>query len=117
MEMKEFNPSQSDGCSIPHALRIILPPETPAQRACCVAHDGAYFCGGSKLDRAIADAELLICLLHTGMDVDLAQICFSAVRSFGKAHWNDGKGNKGRYSDDPPDEIAPDPMSAHPWNE
>ena len=86
-----------DGFSVPKALRIIIPKETPEQIAVCNAHDVAYTAGGTRRDRAVADAHLLLGLLMNGMDVDLAHRYHVAVRIFGKAHW-DGA----RYTDDPP---------------
>ena len=91
---------QFDGCSVPTALRLFIPLETPEQRAMCVAHDVAYHAGGTRRERAIADAALLLGLLNTGMDVDLAEQYHVAVRVCGKAHWGDGT-----YTDEP--EPAP----------
>lgn len=79
-----------DGCSVPRALRLIIPLETPEQRAICNTHDLWYQNGGTKRQRALADAHLLIGLLQTGMDVDLAEKYHLAVRAGGKAHWRDG---------------------------
>lgn len=80
-----------DGCSVPRALRLVIPNETPEQREVCVTHDLQYRNGGSKRQRAVADAHLLLGLLETGMDVDLAERYHTAVRLFGKAHWRDGE--------------------------
>jgi hypothetical protein len=92
----------SDGCSVPKALRLVIPQETPAQVAVCVQHDRAYYEGGTRLDRAVADARLLLGLLWDGhMDVDLAERYHTAVRIFGKPHWDNGGG---RYSDEPPED-------------
>jgi len=96
-----FNPATSDGCSVPTALRLLIQRETPAQIAVCVHHDGDYYYGGSRRDRAVADAKLLLGLLRADMDIDLAHEYHLAVRAGGKAHWNDGAGVLGRYSDDP----------------
>lgn len=78
-------------CSVPKALRLIIPHETPEQVAVCVSHDLAYNNGGTKRQRAIADAKLLLGLLETGMGVDLAQQYYIAVRVGGKPHWRDGR--------------------------
>jgi hypothetical protein len=86
--------TEPDGCSVPKALRLVIPTETPAQTAICNAHDTAYINGGTRRDRAIADANLLLGLLQTGMNVDLAEQYHVAVRVAGKPHWNGG------YTDD-----------------
>lgn len=92
----------SDGCSVPKALRLVIPHETPEETAVCNAHDDAYDKGGTRRDRAIADSHLLLGLLTNGMDVDLAEKYHIAVRIGGKTHWKDG-----RYTDDIP---APAPL-------
>ena len=79
-----------DGCSVPAALRLFIPHETPEQIAVCTSHDLAYNNGGTRRQRAVADAHLLLGLLETGMDVDLAERYHIAVRIGGKAHWRDG---------------------------
>lgn len=95
-------PPFADGCSVPRALRLVIPRETPAQVAVCDAHDGAYHDGGTRRDRALADAALLLGLLRTGMDVDRAERYHTAVRLFGKDHWIGG------YTDEPaPTTSAP----------
>ena len=79
-----------DGCSVPRLLRLVIPQETDEQREVCYTHDMWYNNGGTKRQRAIADARLLLGLLDTGMDVDLAEKYHTAVRVMGKAHWRDG---------------------------
>jgi hypothetical protein len=91
-------------CSVPRSLRFLAPIETPEQQACCAAHDQAYAAGGARRDRAIADAEFLVCLLRHGMDLVLAAQYHAAVRTFGEAHWN---GGSGLYSDDPHEMLDP----------
>lgn len=81
---------QWNGCSVPRALRLLIPQETPAQRDVCNTHDLMYQNGGTRRQRALADAHLLVGLLETGMDVDLAEEYHLAVRAGGKAHWRDG---------------------------
>jgi len=97
-----WDPALSDGCSVPKLLRLVVPMETPSQVAVCVEHDRAYYLGGSSRDRAIADATLLLGLLHAGMMIESAERYWMAVRAGGKAHWNDGEGVMGRYSDEVP---------------
>ncbi len=82
-------------CSVPKALRLIIPEETPEQQEVCREHDIAYALGGTQRQRAIADCKFLLGLLQTGMDVDLAHKYHAAVRICGKFHWGDGK-----YSDE-----------------
>jgi len=79
-----------DGCSVPRALRLFIPKETPEQVAVCNNHDLAYINGGTRRQRAIADAKLLLGLLETGMEVELAEKYHTAVRVMGKFHWRDG---------------------------
>lgn len=93
----------SDGCSLPKFLRIFIPRETPMQIAVCVAHDKAYTIGGDRRTRAIADCNLLIGMLITGMNVDLAHQYYTAVRCCGKPFW--GSGN---YTDDVIDAGKPE---------
>ena len=85
-----------DGCSVPRALRLLVPMETEAQRACCITHDLWYQNGGTRHQRAVADATLLLGWLSTGMDPDLAWQQITAVRLFGLPHW----GPEGRYIED-----------------
>ena len=84
----------SNPCSVPAALRLVIPQETPAQQAVCARHDIAYAAGGSRRDRAIADALFLVGLLEQGMDVDLASRYHVAVRIFGKPFWTGGYGEQ-----------------------
>ena len=78
-------------CSVPKALRLLIPQETPQQVAVCIGHDMAYNNGGTKRQRAIADAKLLLGLLETGMDVDQAERYHTVVRLMGLSHWRDGE--------------------------
>jgi len=84
-------------CTVPRALRLVIPVETPEQLAVCQGHDLAYNNGGSKRQRAVADAKLLLGLLETGMDVNRAEEYYLAVRLGGKPHWRSG-----RYTDEEP---------------
>lgn len=85
-----------DGCSVPRALRLFVPQETAAQRDVCDTHDLWYNNGGTRRQRAVADAHLLLGLLETGMDVERAEQYHVAVRVCGKPHW----GPAGRYVDE-----------------
>ncbi len=82
-------------CTVPRALRLVIPVETPEQLAVCQGHDLAYNNGGSKRQRAVADAKLLLGLLETGINEELAEGYYLAVRAGGKSHWRDG-----RYTDE-----------------
>lgn len=86
------------GCSVPAALRLFLPHETPEETAACVTHDLAYSNGGTRRQRALADARLLLGLLEAGMAVDRAHQYHAAVRLCGKPHW----GPRGVYVEDEP---------------
>ena len=86
-----------DGCSVPRLLRLVIPQETPEQREICNTHDLWYENGGTKRQRAVADVKLLLGLLLTGMDVDLAEQYYDAVRRYGQPHW----GQDGEYIESP----------------
>lgn len=77
-------------CSVPKLLRFAIPEETMEQQLVCLAHDGAYAKGGSRKDRAIADATLLLGMLEANMDIDLAHKYHVAVRVCGGVHWFGG---------------------------
>ena len=83
--------SMSDGCSVPSLLRPFFP-LTPEQRQACVRHDEKYYYGGTKADRLIADATLMIEWVLADMDVVQAEHGFQAVRAGG------GPGGRKRYS-------------------
>jgi hypothetical protein len=74
-----WNPATSDGCSIPALLKPFFH-ITPEQRKACVRHDRAYYYGGTKEDRLIADATLMIEWLRAGMTEEQAQSGFEAIR-------------------------------------
>lgn len=86
-----MTPAVWNGCSVPRALRLFIPQETPEQVDVCNTHDLWYRNGGTKRQRALADARLLVGLLETGMDVDQAERYHTAVRLLGKSHWRDGE--------------------------
>ena len=98
MPRPPWRDEQSDGCSVPRLLRIFAPMESPEDRLVCVEHDRAYYAGGTRRDRAIADAMMLLGHLANGvMDVDEAHRRHVAVRIGGKQYW----GENGRYTDEP----------------
>lgn len=51
---------------------------------CCGFHDNAYAAGGTEQDRAIADAEFLLCMLMWDVPPDIAELRWWAVRRHGK---------------------------------
>lgn len=83
-QLPPWDPSTSDGCSIPDPLRPFFP-NTPAVRACCVKHDQSYYFGGTEEDRLAADCQLVIDWLKTGdVTASQAQTAFEAIRLFGR---------------------------------
>jgi hypothetical protein len=93
-----WEPSLSDGCSVPKALRFWAPIEGPADLAVCLEHDRAYYYGGTEREKAIADAELLLGHLRNGhMSVAECHRRHTAVRMAGKSHW----GEYGVFTDEP----------------
>lgn len=74
----------SDGCSVPDWLRKIIPYETAEECLACIAHDRAYYYGGSKKDKLIADLELFVNLVAAGMPVWLATLYYAGVRAGGR---------------------------------
>jgi hypothetical protein len=100
-EKPPWDPSMSDGCSVPRLFRVFAPLEDAANLEVCLEHDRAYYYGGTRRERAIADAKMLLGHLERGMDVDEAHRRHAVVRMVGKAHFGDG-----RYTDDPSAEPA-----------
>ena len=103
MSLPRWDPSLSDGCSVPRALRWLIRTETPACRACCLSHDESYFRGGTAEDRLNADTAFMCCLISAGMPKALAQLYFLSVRAGGvpwlripKVSWGFG-GNRFVY--------------------
>ena len=72
----ELAPFTSDGCSA-------FPDGTPAQQElwldCCIAHDFAYWQGGSYQDRLVADEELQACVAAVG-EPEIAALMLAGVR-------------------------------------
>jgi len=78
-----LKPFVSDGCSrFPDGT-----PEHPGLwRDCCVAHDLAYWRGGTFAERAAADTELRRCVEQRAGRL-LADVMFSGVRIGGSPYW------------------------------
>lgn len=75
-----LQPFSTDGCSMfpDHALR------GPADWcSCCVAHDLAYWRGGTEAERLAADQELQRCVQDSAHDPQLAAAMFAGVRAGG----------------------------------
>jgi hypothetical protein len=82
MPLPPWDPSSSDGCSVPEPLKQFFP-NTPAVRAVCVRHDARYYRGGTREDRLIADAIFLRDLVEAGVNAETAEKMFTGVRMFG----------------------------------
>jgi len=81
-----WDPATSDGCSIPSLLVSVFP-ITPEQRKACERHDEKYYYGGTREDRLIADATLLIEWVKAGMLAEQALSGFEAIRYGGGPEW------------------------------
>jgi hypothetical protein len=78
-----LKPFTSDGCSS-------FPDGTLAQQQlwldCCVAHDYAYWKGGTELERMQADAALHSCVAKVGQPA-VANVMLAGVRAGGGPYW------------------------------
>jgi hypothetical protein len=93
-----LQPFASDGCSM-------FPDRAPIGNAdwcaCCLAHDIAYWKGGTEQDRLAADQALEQCVQHTTQDPVLAASMLAGVRVGGTPYldtpfrwaygWKDGR--------------------------
>ncbi|WP_331344120.1 helicase [Cellvibrio sp. UBA7661] len=78
-----LKPFTTDGCS----LWLDGTPENPnLWRHCCVAHDLAYWKGGSKAERKQADDEIKACV-KTAQGPGMAKYMYSNVRWGGSPYW------------------------------
>ena len=77
-------PFTSDGCSL-------FPDRAPSGDAdwceCCVAHDLAYWRGGTAAEREAADATLRACVLLKTKDEALAETMYLGVRAGGNPYF------------------------------
>ncbi len=79
----ELKPFTTDGCS----LWIDGTPEQPnLWRHCCVAHDLAYWKGGSKTARKQADEDILACVKQA-QGPGMAKYIYTNVRWGGSPYW------------------------------
>ena len=80
----ELEPFATDGCSV----WIDGPPKHPnLWRHCCVAHDLAYWIGGTKAQRRKADDELKRCIFEAQRPMLASQTTFYGVRMGGGPYW------------------------------
>lgn len=81
--VEELVPFTSDGCSS-------FPDGTLKQRelwlSCCVAHDKAYWMGGTYDERLAADKELEACVEKVG-EPEIAKLMLAGVRVGGSPYW------------------------------
>lgn len=79
----DLEPFTTDGCSA-------FPNGTPSDRElwldCCVAHDFAYWKGGTYAERLAADRELEHCVANQGKP-DLGRLMLAGVRVGGSPFW------------------------------
>ena len=86
VHIPEWNDSMSDGCSVnrlPKAFAHLYAADTPAQRAVCVAHDKAYYHGGTRKQREEADVRLRDDSIAAGADPEVANIWYQGARMYG----------------------------------
>jgi hypothetical protein len=81
-----IQPFTSDGCSeFPDGTST----HRTLWRACCVAHDKAYWRGGTYDDRVAADRDLQRCVAAVG-EPEIAQLMLAGVRVGGSPYWPTG---------------------------
>lgn len=80
----EFNPENSDGCTIISKPYNWLTGKQLPFRHCCIEHDRAYWYGGTKQQRRDADRTLQTCVAsYGGFCVPWSWVMWIAVRIFG----------------------------------
>lgn len=80
----QMQPFSTDGCSL-FPDRALLGKTDWC--GCCVAHDQAYWRGGTSDERLKADQALKACVLAASGDAKLADLMFSGVRMGGGPQW------------------------------
>lgn len=82
----QLKPFTTDGCSV-------FPNGTPRQQSlwldCCIAHDLAYWMGGTRDDRREADLSLRQCVADIG-EAEIGEIMLAGVRVGGSPYWPTG---------------------------
>jgi hypothetical protein len=82
-QASELKPFSTDGCS----MWIDGTPEQPnLWRHCCVAHDLAYWLGGSETQRQAADAAIESCVVEA-QGSGMARYMYANVRWGGSPYW------------------------------
>jgi len=106
---RSIRPFTTDGCSLfPDGALT----GSADWCACCVAHDLAYWRGGTEAERFVADKELRSCVLAATGDVALANNMLAGVRIGGTPHlptsfrWGYGWPYDRGYKELTPDEKA-----------
>lgn len=83
-QANELKPFKTDGCS----LWIDGPPAYPnLWRHCCVAHDLAYWQGGSREQRIIADKAIQACVFKAADSKGMANYMHGMIRWGGSPYW------------------------------
>ncbi len=78
----EFDPTESDGCTVVNKIyKFLTKEEETPFKDCCVIHDRAYWYGGHVSLRKEADIELRRCVSEMGF-VLTAWVMYFAVRIF-----------------------------------
>ena len=79
----DIRPFSSDGCSL-------FPDGTAEENAlwmnCCIVHDLAYWKGGSRQQRLLADEALHQCVQQVG-EGEIASVMLAGVRVGGSPYW------------------------------
>jgi hypothetical protein len=79
----DLEPFTTDGCS----MWMDGTPEQPnLWRHCCVAHDKAYWLGGSKAERQQADDDIKVCV-KTALGPKMAAYMYTNIRWGGSPYW------------------------------
>lgn len=79
----ELKPFATDGCS----MWIDGPPGNPnLWRHCCVAHDFAYWLGGTEVQRKEADEAMKLCIQRAQQPM-IASHTYNSVRMGGGPYW------------------------------
>ncbi len=77
-------PFSSDGCSLFPDQSLVNDDDW---YDCCLAHDIAYWQGGTEQQRLNADLALMQCVEQTTQDALLAQLMYHGVRAGGSAYF------------------------------
>ena len=78
-----LQPFATDGCSLFPDRSLISQADWCT---CCVAHDLAYWRGGTASERLAADQALAACVQQASGNAALAQVMYAGVRAGGGSH-------------------------------